>query len=72
MTVDDDHGCPKCPKAMQCDAMLSDARRYRKVDSKPGSCHVDIGHRLLELEGQQLGRTMLVEVIDVGIGSVGT
>ena len=32
---------------------------------------MEIGHRSLESEGQQVGRTMLVEVIDVEIGCIG-
>ncbi len=55
---------------MQCCAMLCDVMRNRDVDSEPGSCRVDVGHRSLESEGQQIGKTMLVEVIDVEIGCV--
>lgn len=71
MTVNDDQGCMTCPKSMRFDAKSCDTMRSRNVDSEPGSCRVDVGHRSLESEGQRIGETMLVKVIDVKIGCVG-
>jgi len=56
---------------MRCDAMLCDVMRSREVDSETGSCRTDVGYRSLESEGQRMGKTMLVEVIDVEIGCIG-
>ena len=71
MTVNDDQGRMRCLKAMRCDAMLCDVMRSRNVDSETGSCRTDVGYRSLESEGQRMGKTMLVKVIDVEIGCVG-